>query len=169
MITRSMMMAGLVSLGLNMGVALQLAHAYDEPHDAPEKLVYVDADVFLLQLDSQLQRGGDYEVVFVGGAVNANNLPSRINELFTRVRDAGGDIRIRVAATPDVRERGMDSITSGVSDLSRAVDGLEQLLTTRDRVGRMMRGNPYRGYHIEMDVDASDARVVRLLLVREED
>ncbi|WP_162925716.1 hypothetical protein [Isoalcanivorax indicus] len=162
MIARSVMI-GLACLGL------QMAHAYDEPHDAPEKLVYVDADVFLMQLDSQLQRGGDYEVVFVGGAVNANNLPSRINELFTRVRDAGGDIRIRVASTPEVRDRGVDSITGGVSDLSRAVDGLEQLLTTRDRVSRMMRGNPYKGYHIELDVDAADASVVRLLLVRDEE
>lgn len=142
--------------------------AYDQIDQGPEPLVYVDADVFLIQLDSQLRRGEDYEVIFVGGKVSANELPDRINTLFTRIRDAGGDIRVRVQPQAEVRQRGLDDISDGVRGLSRAVDGIEQLLTTRDKVGRILRGDPYRGYSIEMEIHPNDATVSRLLLVRDQ-
>ena len=148
-------------------LALQApALAYDDDAAQPERLIFVDADVFLTQLDTQLHRGGDYEVLFVGGNVSANALPDRINRMLNSVRDAGGDIRVMVTAPePEVRDRGLDSVVGGVRDFSRAVDGLEQLLTSRGTVSRMMRGNPYRGYDVEMRVDPDSAGVVQLLLV----
>lgn len=140
-------------------------YAYDDAA-LPERLIFVDADVFLTQLDTQLHRGGDYEVLFVGGRVSANALPDRINRMLNSVRDAGGDIRVMVTTPePEVRDRSLDSVVGGVRDFSRAVDGLEQLLTSRGTVTRMMRGNPYRGYDVEMRVDPDTAGVVQLLLV----